>query len=1340
MGSSGELLQQKLAATRRWWRISRVITGVTWVLSLVLLLALICYHSDRLIVLSVQARETWRTGIGITAFVTLALALLQPLLRRLSLTTVATDVERHFPVLGERLLTTLHFAPALAGVEGNRHYRSMADDTKSGSTAKSSEGAYSEQLISELAKETVDVSSNLNFTRAVSLRPLRNGGLTLLFTLLLLLLHVVFSREAFATWMRRMADPRADIPPYAKTRVQIVPDKTLLARGDGTFVTIKTWGDPVDRCVLRIHQDGDGDKAWTNITLSNPKPVASSDPDQKDVRAFRYQFRSLPQSITLIAAANDGRSNEKDVKVEDRPTLLNVRLSLHFPDYMHRKDQIIPETTGAIAAPVGTSVSVVGVANKPLRSATFVAENGETEAWPVTGVETKGQVGVKHDGGYRLKLRDTHDFTNTNPPRYEIRAIKDEAPTVQILRPATDLDLVPGGSVPLIAHATDDYGVSGAKLVYDSTHEDNVRTGRDSIRHVGQGAFALPAESNTPYGAPQVDIRQRWNIASVSPKVGDIIKYEVDCADTDTLSGPHLGHSLAYRIRVVSTAEMQAKLKEQLDAEQQALAAARQHQLQAQQQVEQARAKNDPAKLAQAQDQQRNVASETKALAQRVQDLSNQLQNNNFATPSQLERRQQAQQTLDKAAQEKMTPAADKVQQAQAAKANSAERNQDLQQADQQQTQAKQDLEKAQQLLDRTPTPQQLAKTAKDLAEQQNRLADSSRSLAEDIKQQQQANKTNALAPEQKTALEMQRRQQAQVNNDTRKLEQQLAQAAKEAQERGDTKQAQDLNKAAEALKQGDAKGNQNQAQQKLNQNNPQQAAAPQDKAANALSKAAEDAAKAANGDKPNDPQSAAEKAQAAAQQLRELAQQQREVAKEVGKNPNAEQSKELANKEQQIQQQAAQAQQNLEGAQKAQQSAQKAQQNLGKANQQLSQNQPKGAQQPAQDAAQQLEDAAKQAQNAADQLKQQAQAQELADKAERLAQIQRALQNTTERLDNQKAKNNTLTGQERLEQRQLANRQNDLENKVQELTKDVPSKAFQQALQLAGKQMHPANENLNGKDLKGNEDPDTGKETQAAQRRATQTLGAIAQALKQQAQANQQQQQQAQQNGQQQPTPGEQQTAEAAGELALAQALQQQLRQDTGQLDQQRAKNPNQALNQQQQREERQITEGQRDAEGITKQAAENLENSVPNAAQSAREAGEHMERAKGQLQNQVTGQPTQGQQDQAIQKLDQANKQAKEAMEKQQQEGQQKGQVANGAPQPGKQPGNQPKKDPFARLEGVQKGNMASNANRAGKGFSQLSSRDQRVLRDGETERVPAEYQDLVSRYYKSLAEKKR
>ena len=80
MGTTGITLRRKLGAVRLWWRATRILSGLTWALSAVILLALICYHSDRLLVLSSHAREMWRTGIEVSALLLLVLVLLRPLL------------------------------------------------------------------------------------------------------------------------------------------------------------------------------------------------------------------------------------------------------------------------------------------------------------------------------------------------------------------------------------------------------------------------------------------------------------------------------------------------------------------------------------------------------------------------------------------------------------------------------------------------------------------------------------------------------------------------------------------------------------------------------------------------------------------------------------------------------------------------------------------------------------------------------------------------------------------------------------------------------------------------------------------------------------------------------------------------------------------------------------------------------------------------------------------------------------------------------------------------------------------------------------------------------------
>lgn len=1363
MQESSQSLRRKLAATRLWWRTAHVLSGILFAVSAVVALALLCYHFDRRLTLSAHARELWRTGIGLTALVALLTAFLRPILRRLSDAALAADVERRYPVLRERLLTTLDLAPGLhsqtlataaAGAPVPSAKLSLSHTAKTESQSSSANAyaasppettiAFSSQLTAALVEETHRAASGLDFRRAVDLRSLRVGLLTAAAVFTLLALHIAFAGEAFAVWIKRMTDPRADIAPYARTRVQVIPDAQLLPVGADTGVTVRTWGDAVEKCTLRVHQDGDDPNLWTTLTLQRPdthsaptaaekaqERTAPTDRSATNIRRFHTHFRDLAHGMTLIASANDGRSNERVIRVEPRPALFNVRQVLRFPAYMHRPAQTIADTTGAIAAPVGTQVQLTGIANKPLRAADCTGKNVETGAWRVEGDKAYGQFTITRDGAYSLRLTDRNGFTNLHPTRNDIHAQADEKPNVTIQRPAADIDLVPDGSLPLVAHADDDYGVETMRLAYEKTHEDTSRASGTTMK-LASGAFGLPG----PDGTPKADVRVRWNIGSANPHPGDTLRYEVDALDNDTLDGPHLGRSVAYHIHIVSLPEMQRRLKDQLDEEQRSLSQLRTRQIEAQKQLQAARQKPDTAALAKAQEAQRSVAQETKSVSERMQQLSNQLENNNLATPSELTRRTEAQKTLENSAQQKMTPAADKVQQAQSAKANSMARRDPLAQADKQEAQAKRDIEAAQQMLARAATPEELAKETARLAQEQQRLADSARALADDIKAGRKDNPSKPLTEDQKSSMAMERQQQQQTSQDTKKLQSQLDKAAQNARDRGENAQADAMKKAAEQLKKGEAASNQKQAQSNLDKNNPQQAAPAQDKAASALQKAADEASKAAPEAANQTPKDAADQLEQTAKQLQELAKQQKDIASQVGKSPNAEQSKSLAQQEKALQQEAQKAQQGLQSSKSAEQSLQKAQQSLSQSQQQLSQNSPQSAKSPSQSAAQQLEKAAQQAKKAAQQLKQQQAAQEMQEKVERLAQVEHALQSATQRLEESRQKG-TMSGAEVKERRQVAQRQAQNEQEAHQLAQKFPSPAFQKALEMAAGQMQSATKNLN------QDEPNTSRETQQAQNRSAQTLDTVAQALKQQAQGGKQdskpQDGKSQDSQQQEGSPQQKQAAEALGEMMLGQGLQKQLRQDTGALDQQRNRNEKQPLTPQQKREAQQLAEGQRTARDITDHAADSLAEDAPEAAQQAHEAGKNMGQAQQQLGQQRTGQPTQGQQDQAIQKLDRAVQQAQQALQQQQQQQQAQQQGQQGAPQPGQKKGGQPKQA-IARMPGLQRGELSAAMSKAGRGFAGLPPRAQRVLREGQQERVPAEYQDLVSRYYKSLAEKKR
>ena len=1309
-------LERKLAATRVWWRATRVVTGLCWIAAVVIALSLLCYHLDRSLALSAQARILWLYGIGTAALLTFLFGLIRPSARRLPDAALAADVEKRYPVLKERLLTTISLLPSLSA---------------SGASGLQASG-FSRPMTASLAEETQKVAGELNFLRAVDMRPLRNALLAALLLLLGAGADRALSQDAFDNWMNRMKNPAADIAPWALTRVWINPSAKILPTGDSMTVTIETRGIAAERASLRYRMEKEND--WKTVDLS--KATVVDEPAIKDghpnaVRRFSYKFSALTQTVFLNATANDGKSNDKTVIVEERPTLIGFQFHLHYPAYMRKPDEELPApgkgkdsaiTDGTINVPVGTEADIRITANKPLQSAEFIHNGKRIGPWAVTNNQIRGHISVWNDGKYTFDLRDKHSFSNPQAAVYEIHAIADRTPDVQITQPTADVDLVPDGSIPLDARATDDHGIVKMGLEYDRTLTDN-STAQSKIKEIGKGALNLFAPNDPQIGKTEAKISARWNLSGIAPEPGETIRFTVTATDADNLRGPHTGKATTYRIRVVSLLEMQRRLKNMMDEENRLMAQLRQRQIDAQNQLTQARLKNDNQALARAQEAERAVAADARSAAQRVSELTTQLENNNFATPSETQRRDSAQKTLEDLAQQKLPTAADTVKNAQESKANSAQRKNNFDQAQNQEDQAKRDIEKAQEELSRIPPPAQLAEEAKRLAQEQRQQADASRYIAENTPRNQLKKDDNALPPEMKVGVQMERKKQADINADTKRLERQLEQAAKAAEERGQKQQADALRRAAEALKQGQAQPNQQSASKELKQNNPSDAAAPQDKAANALEKAAQAAQEAAD---PNSdsPEAAAAKLEQAAKNLEELAKQQRDAANKVKQNPNSAQSKALSKQERDIQSKAAQEQANLQAAPNAQQSLENASQNLDQSGQKLDKNDSQSAQSPADKAAQQLQKAAQQARNAANQIRQQQAANEFAQKVARLAQDQRAIEAATKRIDAAK-KAGSATANDLRELGQLQERQKSTEGKANALADSVPSPAFKTALGRAGKQMHPATNNLN-QDV-----PNTGKDTQTAQDRAAKTLETVADALKAQAEGPKDSNQNAKQGPQ---SPQEAQAFSALGDLKLAQGLQNEVKKDTGKLDKARPTDPQtkepKPLTPEQQKEASRLTEGQKETKDITENAGEALKQ-LPGVEKTIQDATGEMKQAQGKLGDKQTGKPTQTNQENASGKLAQAIKQTEEAIKKMQQQRM----AGNGN---GPQPGSQPHKKGLM-IRGVKNGRRSSPGGPNGD-MAALTQRTQRVIHEGQQEQVPAEYQSLRDSYFKALAEGKK
>jgi hypothetical protein len=155
----------------------------------------------------------------------------------------------------------------------------------------------------------------------------------------------------------------------------------------------------------------------------------------------------------------------------------------------------------------------------------------------------------------------------------------------------------------------------------------------------------------------------------------------------------------------------------------------------------------------------------------------------------------------------------------------------------------------------------------------------------------------------------------------------------------------------------------------------------------------------------------------------------------------------------------------------------------------------------------------------------------------------------------------------------------------------------------------------------------------------------------------------------------------------------------------------------------------------GMTRRAGEALRR-FPGVGRRVGEASGAIGQAQRGLQGGSAGEETQGAQGTAVMRLTQAIGQGQQQLQAMGRPGGQPGDP-NGPQQRNR--GQQPALDSLA-VRGSDEGGPRSLLPSGRHGFGLLSPGDQQALRQGSREKVPADYADLVRRYYRALSERGR
>ena len=337
-------------------------------------------------------------------------------------------------------------------------------------------------------------------------------------------------------------------------------DCTVLA-GDDVVVRLRDHGPLAPEMVLRFNDTGD---LWKTRQL---QPVNAQEPWE-----YTYRFENVRDNTDFRFESGNRQTADFKIEVVQRPIVHQFTLRLIPPPYTGRDPVTLEEGRGDAIALVGTQIELRGEASTPLRRGAIepveVDEAAISLPTPLSleidGSSFAAEFLLRSNVSWRFDIMDNHGHKNADPVTYRLTTIEDRAPYVEIREPQGDASIPKSLVVPVFVYASDDFGISGMRLVYQHEREgEGSKADEKTIRLELSGRSATDPEGRPLTNvAPEVVKIYEWNLNEVGLYPGDYVSFYVEVEDNDEFSGHKTARTPTLRLRLPTLAELYADLQE----------------------------------------------------------------------------------------------------------------------------------------------------------------------------------------------------------------------------------------------------------------------------------------------------------------------------------------------------------------------------------------------------------------------------------------------------------------------------------------------------------------------------------------------------------------------------------------------------------------------------------------------------------------------------------------------------------------------------------------------------------------------------------------------------------
>jgi hypothetical protein len=179
---------------------------------------------------------------------------------------------------------------------------------------------------------------------------------------------------------------------------------------------------------------------------------------------FQFLFAGLPEGVEYYVEAGPLQSKHFNLKVVDLASVKQIRVTYKFPSWTGLKNQV-EEHGGDLRAVEGTEADLEILTDRPMSDGSLVLDDKQIKLEGGEGNIYKGSVKIDKDGQYHVAANEQGETLRISDDFF-IEARKANPPEVRLLKPGGDYRASPIEEVTVAVNAGGEFGLNDVTVHY----------------------------------------------------------------------------------------------------------------------------------------------------------------------------------------------------------------------------------------------------------------------------------------------------------------------------------------------------------------------------------------------------------------------------------------------------------------------------------------------------------------------------------------------------------------------------------------------------------------------------------------------------------------------------------------------------------------------------------------------------------------------------------------------------------------------------------------------------------------------------------------------------------